>query len=84
MSKKIRPGVWINAGIYGEAVCTGLLAEGWVAFRYEARRGSSGEGPALWVLNGVPMAECTFLRPIDRISRYVLTLQGPYGTPPEE
>lgn len=76
---KIKPGTWIIAGCYGEAVCLSEK-EGWVVFRYEATRCSDGK--TIWTQNGVPKGECLFLREPDEISQHVLTLEGPYGEVP--
>lgn len=53
-----------------------------VIYRYEARRGASGEGPLIWVLSSDLSHRITFLRGADLVSACVQALTGPYGEGP--
>lgn len=71
-------GSWVESARFGRAVLLREEKQGWYSLRYEATHTATGE--TLWVYNCDD--DVTFLDPPDNLSRYVLTLKGPYGKEP--
>lgn len=76
MSQKINIGDWIETKSFGESVCIGIENEH-IQLRYPATR--KVDNKELWVANGERINDVQFLREKDKVSEYVLTLEGPYG-----
>jgi len=77
----IKPGDWMESKRFGPCVCIEDRDDHYT-LRYEAIHNLSGR--TIWVGNGEPKANCTFLRAADEESKHVLTLTGPYGEGPVE